>query len=90
MSLNAYRDEAGSFLKAIHALDEPLETKISMLQQELDILRNTQPEDGQAIGHQVYDLLFLLMEIASQRSVDLDAEWASGWARKAKKYLSRD
>jgi hypothetical protein len=53
----------------------------------LDILEHTDATDRKAVGHQVYDLLFLLMEIASQYNVDLDHEWEAGQMRKAEKYL---
>jgi hypothetical protein len=86
MSLNVYRDEADRFLRAIHAADGSLEEKIGMLQQELDILRQAQPEDAAVIRHHTYDLLFLVFEIAAQFGADLDAEWAAGRARKAEKY----
>lgn len=86
MSLNRYRDEAGRFLEAIHASDEPVEKKIIMLQQELDVLKANLHSDDQ-VSHQVYDLLFLLFEIASQYNVNLDLEWRAGHLRKQKKYL---
>lgn len=86
MSLNTYRDETGHFLEAIHASDEPVETKIRMLQQELDLLKNS-AHDARVVTHQVYDLLFLLFEIASQCDIDLDSEWLAGQSRKVKKYL---
>ncbi len=86
MSLNVYRDEVGRFLEAIHASDEPVEKKIKMLQQELDLLK-TSPHNATVVTHQVYDLLFLLFEIASQYDIDLDSEWLAGQSRKMKKYL---
>ena len=86
MSLNFYRDEAGLFLKAIQALDEPVDRKIEMLQQELDTLKSSVP-DADALRHQTYDLLFLLFEIAFQNNVDLDLEWLNGQSRKKEKYL---
>lgn len=86
MSLNVCRDEAGQFLDAIHALDEPIEKKMLWLQQELDLLK-ANLQDEKIVGHQVYDLLFLLFEIASQYNVDLDAEWLAGRSRKQEKYL---
>jgi len=86
MNLNNYKDEAGRFLEAIHALDEPIEKKVEMLQQELDILKAS-VYDGKIISHQVYDLLFLLFEIAFQHDIDLDSEWLAGQSSKMKKYL---
>ena len=57
-----------------------------MLQDELDILKANLC-DEKIISHQVYDLLFLLFEIAFQYNVDLDSEWLAGRSRKQKKYL---
>ena len=87
MSLNAYRDEAARFLADIHAADDPVGTKFRMLQEELDILKAADPSDAKTVSHQVYDLMFLLFEVAAQYNADLDAEWAAGRARKAEKYL---
>ena len=86
MSLNAYRDEAGRFLEAIGATEEPVEKKFSLLQRELDRLKSD-ANNAEAAGHQVYDLLFILFEIASQYNVDLDAAWLAGRLRKNRKYL---
>ena len=86
MSLNVYRDEAGHFLEAIHAAEESVGKKIMLLQQELGILE-ANINDEKTINHQVYDLLFILFEIASQYNLDLDAEWLAGQLRKKHKYL---
>jgi hypothetical protein len=86
MSLNAYRDEAGQFLEALHASNEPAEKKITMLQEELDTLK-ANLHDEKIVSHQAYDLLFLLFEIASQYNADLDKEWLAGRSRKREKYL---
>jgi len=86
MSLNNYRDEAGRFLEAIRATDEPVEKKIKMLQHELDILKAS-VHDSDTVSHQVHDLLFLLFEIASQYDIDLEVEWLAGQSRKKQKYL---
>jgi hypothetical protein len=87
MPLNEYRDEAGRFLSAIHVGNEPISVKIAMLQQELNILAAVPADDNRVIGHQVYDLLFLLFEIASQYEIDIDTQWEAGRDRKARKYL---
>ncbi|HPJ03776.1 MAG TPA: hypothetical protein PKU80_13185 [Candidatus Limiplasma sp.] len=58
-----------------------------MLQEELDILKAADPADSKTVSHPTYDLLFLVMEIAAQYTVDLDAEWTAGRVRKARKYL---
>ena len=86
MSLNTYRDEAGHFLEAIQTLDEPIDKKIMMLEYELSTLK-ANIHDTSTVSHQVYDLLFILFEIASQYNLDLDSEWLSGQLRKQAKYL---
>jgi len=86
MSLNTYRDEAGRFLEAILASDEPEEAKIAILEHELAALK-ANLHDNTTVSHQVYDLLFMLFEIAAQYNIDLDSEWLSAQMRKKAKYL---
>ncbi len=86
MSLNHYRDEAGRFLEAIHAAGEPVEEKIAMLENELQIMKDNMRCDG-TLKHQVYDLLFILFEIAAQYDIDLDTAWTAGMRRKESKYM---
>lgn len=85
MSLNEYRDEAGRFLQAVNALDEPAQKKIDMIKKELETLKQNM-QDKSVVSHQIYDLLFILFELAAQYESDLDTEWAEGRERK-KKYL---
>lgn len=40
------------------------------------------------LRHQIYDMLFILFEIAADNKFDLDAEWDKGRQRKKEKYLS--
>jgi hypothetical protein len=83
VTLNVYRDEAGRFLEA---LGEPPDTVwqrvLPMLEEELATLKAA--EDPPARQHQVYDLLFLLMELAAADGMDLDAEWTAGRQKKAR------
>ncbi|MBN2879306.1 MAG: hypothetical protein JXN65_06695 [Clostridia bacterium] len=88
MSLNKYRDEAGRFLEAIGADGEPIEKIIVMLEDEMKTLKENAGDDA-IVTHQLYDLIFLLFEIASQQQADLDSEWEKGRKRKQGKYIDR-
>ncbi len=84
MSLNAYRDEAGEFLNAVDpAGKESVSDILAMLDQEYAALKAAL-DDPERLSHQVYDVLFLLFELAAKSSLDLDAEWAQGRDNKRK------
>ena len=83
--MNDYRDEAGAFLRAIGAQGETTEELIGMLTGEFELLKNANEPDG--LRHQIYDMLFILFEIASQHEFDLDGEWETGRERKLRKYI---
>ena len=86
MTLNDYRDEAGEFLKAVGAGEEEVRRILGWLDEELALLKESVGDRGK-LGHQIYDLLFLLFELAGRFEVDLDAEWNKGRRRKRVKYL---
>lgn len=88
LSLNNYRDEAGDFLEKIGAKNNDIEEKVKMLEEELRILKESINEPNK-LNHQIYDMLFLLFEIASETNFDIDAEWNMGRIRKQKKYIGR-
>jgi hypothetical protein len=88
LSLNDYRDEAGNFLKRINAVNEGIEVKVKMLEKELNILKKSINEPFK-LNHQVYDMLFLLFEIASEQNMDIDNEWNNGKMKKQKKYIEQ-
>lgn len=87
MSLNFYRDEVSEFIyKSGFSVDIP---KIfAMLDEEYSLLKES-CVDAARMQHQVYDMLYLLFEIAAKCNMDLDAEWSKGKEKK-KKYLSTD
>ena len=85
MGLNDYRDEAGDFLAKIGAAGVGIENKLIMLEEELNNLKASVDEPDK-LKHQIYDMLFLLFEIASDYCFDLDAEWNKGRNRKQKYY----
>ena len=90
MGLNNYRDEAGEFLKAIGAGDEHVSKILSWLDEELAGLKDAATRDDHPeLRHQIYDVLFLLFELAARFELDLDSEWTSGRERKQAKYLTR-
>ena len=89
MALNDYRDEAAKFIAAIGAGEEHVSKIISWLDEELAGLKDTIDTDDLAqLRHQIYDLLFLLFELAARFDLDLDSEWTIGRERKRLKYLS--
>ena len=88
MRLNGYRDQASEFVKAIEADDEDLSRILRWLDNELVGLKDAAKQgDSGRLSHQIYDLLFLLFELAARFDVDLDAEWNAGRERKREKYL---
>ena len=88
LSLNNYRDEAGNFLEKIGVKNNNIEEKVKMLEEELNILKMSINEPNK-LNHQIYDMLFLLFEIASETSFDIDAEWSKGRIKKQKKYIEQ-
>lgn len=84
MHLNAFRDEAGAFLKAVDpAGEEDVSDIIGMLDREYAELKASL-DDPERLGHQVYDVLFLLFELAARTGLDLDAQWTQGRDKKRK------
>ena len=89
MTLNDYRDEAGEFLKARGVDNEHVSKIFAWLDEELAGLKDA-ADNGNLVElrHQIYDVLFLLFELAGRFGLDLDSEWATGRERKGLKYLS--
>lgn len=87
MSLNDYRDEAGLFIKAIGAEGEDVNKIVKMLEEEFEILKNS-VDNKDNMEHQVYDMLFVLFEIAAKYNMNLDLQWGKGRKRKEQKYLN--
>ena len=89
MTLNSYRDEAGRFVAAIGTGPEPVSKILVWLDEETAALKHAATKDDQpALRHQIYDVLFLLFELAARFDLDLDAEWSAGRERKKAKYLN--
>ena len=88
MGLNRYRDEVAEFLDKIAAREEPVSRVIVMLDEEITLLKESL-DDRERLSHQLYDVLFLLFEIAAMNDLDMDTEWTQGRERKRAKYLRK-
>ena len=73
MSLNGYRDEVAEFLDEIAAREEPVSRVVGMLDEEITLLKESL-NDRERLKHQLYDVLFLLFEIAAMYNLDMDSE----------------
>lgn len=89
MSLNDFRDEARDFLNTIGKSDEPISIKLNLLEKEMELLKASL-QDPDKFAHQVYDMLFILFELAAQQGIDLDRQWKIGRKRKTMKYIIAD
>ena len=74
MGLNAYRDEAGDFLKALGDFDRPASDILDMVEHEMALLKKA-IGDAPRFRHQIYDVLFVLFELGAIGDLDLDEEW---------------
>ncbi len=83
--LNEYRNEAAEFLRMIGATDEPVEKILGWLDEDLPRLRQSL-HDRPELTHRVYDVMFLLFELAARYDLDMDEEWTQGRRRKLTKY----
>ena len=90
MKLNDYRDEVEIFLKKIDNFQKNSNQKIYWLEKELSLLKiAVKNSDECDISHQIYDMMYLLLEIAADYRCDLDKEWESGNKKKQEKYLKK-
>jgi len=85
MSLNDHRNEAADFLRMIGAGGEHVEKILGWLDEELLRLRQCMT-DRHELAHRVYDVMFLLFELAATHNLDLDKQWTQGRRRKQAKY----
>lgn len=86
MSLNYYRDESGDFMERINASDGCTEDKIKMLDEEYKLFKES-INNPEKLRHQIYDMVFILFEIAFDYGFDIEAEWIKGKEKKQKKYI---
>ena len=88
MSLNEYKNEVKEFLFRVGSLNGDNNQKIEWLNEEFELLKKAVNESvPHEIQHQLYDMLYLLFEIAADNDFDLDSEWEKGSKRKKEKYL---
>lgn len=88
MTLNHYRNEAADFLRRSGFKDDNCSTKIAMLEEEFSILKKA-TDNPEQLKHQIYDMLFLLFELAAEYEFDLDEEWNKGRIHKYNKYIAK-
>ena len=85
MNLNDYRDEVKEFLIKINSFGANQEQKLAWLEKEFHLLKlAVKNSDNKAISHQIYDMMYLLFEIAADNNSDLDSEWVNGRKKKVK------
>ena len=84
MGLNLYKEEAKVFLESIDAVNESPLKKITFLEEEFNLLKKyLEIDNTDKIRHQIYDMLFILFEIAADFDFDLDTEWEIGKEKKS-------
>ena len=82
--LNSLRDEVKDrFTTKLKGPKANVSQLMSMLEEELNLLR-TSVDDNKKFGHQIYDMMFLLLTLAGEFNIDLDQEWQTGWIKKNK------
>lgn len=85
MCLNNYRDEVKEFLVKINSFGVDQEQKLMWIEKEFELLKSAvKNSDNKAISHQIYDMMYLLFEIAADNNSDLDSEWVNGNKKKVK------
>lgn len=90
MSLNEYKNEVKDFLIKMNSLNGDNHQKITWLEEEFELLKDAvNNSDKDRINHQLYDMLYLLFEMAADNDFDLDMEWLAGTKRKQVKYLNK-
>ena len=87
MFLNNYRDEVKEFLIKMGSNNGDNVQKVNWLNEEFDLLKEAVNQcEEDKIRHQLYDMLYLILEIAADNNFDLDEEWDKGRKRKQEKY----
>ncbi len=84
MYLNKLRNQVGKFLDKINKKKLTEDDIIKHIEKELKILQRAK-HDRRKYKHQIYDILYLLLELAAINLFDLDEEWEKG--EKKKKFL---
>lgn len=85
--LNEYRDETERFLRQIGDFQKHADQKLDWLREEYDLLCTAvNLGDREKTAHEIYDMMYLLFELAADNRADLDAQWEQGRKRKQEKY----
>ena len=88
MSLNEYKNEVREFLIRMDSLNGDNHQKITWLNEEFELLKKAvNASERDKIEHKLYDMLYLIFEMAADNNFDLDKEWQAGSTRKQEKYL---
>jgi hypothetical protein len=88
MSLNEYKNEVKDFMISMKSLNGDNHQKVAWLQEEFEQLQKAvKKSDMKKVEHQIYDMFYLLFEMAADNDFDLDSEWSAGAHRKRVKYL---
>lgn len=88
MSLNSYTEEVRDFLYKVELENGNNQQKMAWLKEEFEQLQCAiESSNMPKVQHQLYDMMFLLFEIAAANYLDLDTEWQAGAKRKKEKYL---
>ena len=90
MSLNKYKNEVKEFMINMKSFSGDNQEKIVWLEEEFDLLKKAvNISNRDKIEHQVYDMLYLLFEIAADNDLDLDKQWQAGNIKKREKYIQK-
>jgi len=85
MYLNNLRDQVADFLNKLKEDKFTEDDILNEIDDKLSIIRDSRDNDSE-YRHQIYDILYLLLELAAKHNYDLDDEWQKGQIRK-RKYL---
>jgi BarA-like signal transduction histidine kinase len=84
---DGYTSEVREFLLKMNLNKENNQQRVDWLMEEFALLQSPiELSDMPKVQHQVYDMMFLLFEIAAANNLDLDSDWLAGMKRKYQKY----
>jgi hypothetical protein len=86
MALNELKDEVQTFMTSLKNKCYDKKTIIELIDKDLLTLKENLNTKS-IVDHKLYDLLFLIFELAVHNKTDLDLQWDEGKKRK-NKYLN--
>lgn len=90
MTLNEYKDEVKDFLLATGTLNGNNQQKVHWMEEEFELLKQAIGDNNkERIEHQIYDILYLVFEMAADNDVDLEKQWLIGKKKKQEKYIDK-